>query len=212
MLHSQGEHLRITIRKGIMDAMKLAVLLLIAAHAFAVEKGSCDQPYTAPFRSDSELRLDIRAGDINISGSDEPVVRVTCVLKDPDEAKDVMITFEEAGKSGRLRVFGGPNNDVRIDIQVPKQSNLVIRFTAGDLELTGVRGHKDVSMRAGDLTINVGDPSDYRTAEASVTAGDLNAVPFGIHKGGLFRSFKRQNSGGKYRLRASLWAGDIRLR
>jgi hypothetical protein len=196
----------------VMHAMRLAVLLLFATGAFAVENGRCDRPFTASFRSDAELRLDIRAGDINISGSDEPVVRVSCVVKDSDGAKDVMITFEETGKSGRLRVYGGPNNNVRIDIQVPKRSDLIVRSTAGDLELTGIRGHKDVSMRAGDLKIDVGDPGDYLTAEASVTAGDIDAGAFGVHKGGLFRSFRRQNSAGKYRLRASLWAGDIKLR
>jgi hypothetical protein len=188
------------------------VLLLAAPEAFAVEKASCDRPFTAPFRSDAELHLDIRAGDIKISGSDEPVVRVSCLTKEPDGAKDVMVTFDQAGTFGRLNIQGGPSSDVRIDIQVPRVSNLVVRSTAGDLELTGIRGHKDVSMRAGDLTINVGDPSEYSMAEASVTAGDLHASAFGVHKGGLFRSFKRQNSAGKYRLRASLWAGDIKLR
>jgi hypothetical protein len=192
--------------------MRLALLLLAAIQAFAVEKGSCDRPFTAPFQSDAELRMDIRAGDIHISGSDEPAVRVTCVVKDADKANEVMVAFERADKSSELRVYGGPNNNVRIDISVPRQSNLIVRLTAGDLELKGVRGHKDVSMRAGDLTIDVGNPGDYSTAEASVTAGDINAVAFGVNKGGLFRSFKHQNAAGKYRLKASLWAGDIRLR
>ena len=156
--------------------------------------------------------MDLRAGDIYISGSDEPVVRVTCVVKESDRAKEVMVSFEGSNQSGQLRVHGGPNNNVRIDISVPKQSNLVVRLTAGDLELKGVRGHKDVSMRAGDLTIEVGNPDDYSTAEASVTAGDINAGAFGVNKGGLFRSFKHQNAAGKYKLKASLWAGDIRLR
>jgi hypothetical protein len=95
---------------------------------------------------------------------------------------------------------------------VPKRSDLVVRTTAGDLDLVGVRGHKDVSMKAGDLTIEIGDPGEYSRAEASVKAGDIDARAFGVHKGGLFRSFKRENSAGKYRLRASLWAGDIKLR
>ncbi|HYP05016.1 MAG TPA: hypothetical protein VER03_02180, partial [Bryobacteraceae bacterium] len=95
---------------------------------------------------------------------------------------------------------------------VPRDSNLVVRCSAGDLDILGIRGHKDVSLRAGDLTIDVGNPSDYVSARASVTAGDLNASAFGVHKGGLFRSFNRENRTGRYRLRASLWAGDITLR
>ncbi|HYI91929.1 MAG TPA: hypothetical protein VEX68_00150, partial [Bryobacteraceae bacterium] len=143
---------------------------------------------------------------------DEPIVRVRCYVKESDRAKDVSITFDEGKQSGRLRITGGPNNEVRIDIQVPRRSHLIVRSTAGNLEVTGVDGHKDVSMRAGDLTIDVGNASDYSLAEASVTAGDLKASAFGVHKGGLFRSFRRENSTGKYHLRASLWAGDLKLK
>ena len=187
-------------------------LLLLANAAFAEKRGSCDESFEAAFRSGSELRLDLRAGDINISGTDEPLVRVRCYARDSDSAQDVMVTFDDTGKSGRLRIKGGSDNNVRMDIQVPRQTHLVIRTTAGDFELRGVQGHKDVSMRAGNLTIDIGDAGDYSLAEASVTAGDLQASAFGVHKGGLFRSFRRQNSAGKYHLRASLWAGDLRLR
>ena len=45
-------------------------LLLLASAAFAEKRGSCDESFEAPFRSGSELRLDLRAGDINISGTD----------------------------------------------------------------------------------------------------------------------------------------------
>jgi hypothetical protein len=139
---------------------------------------------------------------------------VECDLKSQERAKarDIVITFDENGNSGRLRVRGGPNGDVRLRITVPKQSDLIVRCSAGDVALTGIDGNKDVSLRAGDLTIDVGRPDDYALAEASVTAGDIQAQAFGVHKGGLFRSFKHRNDGGKYRLRASLWAGDIKLR
>jgi hypothetical protein len=162
----------------------------------------------------SELRLDLRAGDIEIAGSDSGVVSVECDMKSHGRAaaEDIEITFHDHGKSGRLRVRGGPNGDVRFRIRVPKQSDLVVRVSAGDVDVLGVEGNKDVSLRAGDLTIDVGHPSDYALAEASVTAGDIQAQAFGVHKGGLFRSFKHRNNGGKYRLRASLWAGDIKLR
>ena len=134
------------------------------------------------------------------------------MLKAPERAKDVLITFDDAEKSGRLRIHGGPDGDVRLRIEVPRELHLTVRCTAGDLDVVGIRGNKDISLRAGDLTIDVGDPSDYAFTHASVTAGDVNASAFGVHKGGLFRSFKRENAAGKYRLRASLWAGDIKLR
>jgi hypothetical protein len=186
--------------------------LLFVNAAFAAVRGNCDRPFQSAFEPGAELHLDLRSGTVHITGSDDRLVRVTCEMKEPDRAKDVTITFEDSGKSGRLLIEGGPNGDVRMHIQVPREVHLTVRAKAGDLDVTGVRGHKDVSMRAGDISIDVGDPNDYSAAEASVTAGDVHASAFGVHKGGLFRSFKKQNSAGKYRLRASLWAGDIKLK
>jgi hypothetical protein len=64
-------------------------------------------------------------------------------------------------------------------------------------------------MKAGDITIIVGDPADYATIDASVNAGDLNAPAFGVRKGGLLRSMHKTQKDGSYTLRARLWAGNI---
>jgi hypothetical protein len=75
-----------------------------------------------------------------------------------------------------------------------------------------VTGDKDVELYAGDLTITGVKASDYKTADASVTAGDLVASPFNVTKDGLFRSFNARNSTGKYKLHAHLMAGDLTIR
>jgi hypothetical protein len=92
-----------------------------------------------------------------------------------------------------------------------RMTNLRIRASAGDLNLSGVTGNKDVGLRAGDLTIAVGRAEDYRHVEASVMAGDLRASAFGVSKDGLFRSFSQDNPAGRYRLHAELLAGDLTL-
>lgn len=198
-------------KSAISYAVLLSLFVLVPA-TFATGQTNCANSFKTPFRQGSELRLDLRAGDIDILGSDEAIVQVDCELKEPAKAKDVNITFDDNGKYGHLRIQGGPNGDVRLRIRVPKESNLIVRCTAGDVDMTGIRGNKDVSLRAGDLTIQVGNPEDYAVAEASVTAGDVHASAFGVHKGGLFRKFRHSNRAGKYSLRASLWAGDIKLR
>ena len=186
--------------------------LLTAPVVFGAEKTGCDRPFEAAFRNESKLHLDLRAGDIEVVGSNDPTISVNCeVGGDPNRAREITVKFEDNGKSGRLQISGGPDNNVRIRIRIPQRSDLVVRCTAGDLDILGIRGHKDVSLRAGDLTIDVGNPADYQHAEASVKAGDLRASAFGVHKGGLFRSFQHENPAGKYRLRAKLWAGDITL-
>lgn len=189
-----------------------ALLALSLAPCAVGAEQNCDRPFQTAFRNGSDLHLELRAGDIEIVASSEPEVRVTCQVGEHDQARDIRIRFDQTGRSGRLEITGGPSNHVKLRVQVPRESHLVVRCTAGDVDVIGVRGNKDVSLRAGQLTIDVGSASDYEFAEASVRAGDLNASAFGVHKGGLFRSFSRSNPAGKYRLRASLWAGDLTLR
>ena len=174
--------------------------------------GTCERTFEAAVQPGGDLRMRLRSGDIEIRGSDSPMLRVSCHMQHPERAKEVAIELEPSGKSGTLRIRGGPNNDIRFRIEVPKNTNLYIRSPAGDLSLSGVVGDKDVEIHAGDLTISVGDAADYKHADASVYAGDLSASAFGVSKDGLFRSFDKDNPGGKYRLHAHVGAGDLVLR
>ena len=174
--------------------------------------GTCERTFEAAVQPGGDLRMRLRSGDIEIRGSDSPMLRVSCHMQHPERAKEVAIEFEPSGKSGTLRIRGGPNNDIRFRIEVPKNTNLYIRSPAGDLSLSGVVGDKDVEIHAGDLTISVGNAADYKHADASVYAGDLSASAFGVSKDGLFRSFDKDNPGGKYRLHAHVGAGDLVLR
>ena len=174
--------------------------------------GTCERTFEAAFQPGGDLRMRLRSGDIEVRGGDSPMLRVTCQMQHPERAKEVAIEFEPGGKSGTLRIRGGPNNDIRFRIEVPKNTNLYVRSPAGDLSLSGVVGDKDVEIHAGDLTISVGDAADYKHADASVYAGDLNASAFGVNKDGLFRSFDKNNPSGKYRLHAHVGAGDLVLR
>ena len=174
--------------------------------------GTCERTFEAAFQPGGDLRMRLRSGDIEVRGSDSPALRVTCDMQHRERAKEVAIEFEPAGKSGTLRIRGGPNHDIRFRIEVPKNTNLYVRSPAGDLNLSGVVGDKDVEIHAGDLIISVGDAAEYRHADASVYAGDLSASAFGVSKDGLFRSFDRDNPGGRYRLHAHVGAGDLVLR
>jgi Putative adhesin len=191
------------------------LLLLIAipfclqhSAAAAEHDSTCDKPFEAAYRSGGLLKLELRSGDIDIAGVDSESVRVTCETEDKDDARDIEIRFSK----GELRVHGGPRDKVRIRVEVPRRSHLHVRCTAGDVDIDRVTGDKDVHLRAGDLTIHVGDPADYAQVDASVTAGDLKATAFGVHKGGLWRSFHQSRKEGSYNLRARLWAGDLKLR
>ena len=60
------------------------------------------------------------------------------------------------------------------------------------------------------MNIDIGRTEDYRSVEASVWAGEVNASPYQARKGGLFRSFDWRGQG-PYRLEARLKAGEVRL-
>ena len=167
--------------------------------------------FQADFVSGGQLRMHIRSGDLRVIGSDENKIRVNYSGKNGRKTSDVTVSLKTVGNNAELRVSGGPHNDFRIEIQVPKNSGLYLRMPAGDLEVNGLTGDKDVEIHAGDMTLGVGKADEYGHVDASVNAGDLDAQPFGVSKGGLFRSFDK-HGGGKYRLHAHVGAGDLVLR
>jgi hypothetical protein len=187
--------------------LALATLLWPAA-VLGQLPGNCSRPFEAALQPGTRLSIDVRSGDIEIVGINGAALRVSCRMKDGDRPEEVKITLA----ANHLRVYGGPNNDVHIRIELPSRTDLLVRSPAGNMTVSGVSGDKDVEIRAGDLTILVGDVDSYRVAEGSVLAGDLNASAFGVVKDGLFRSFRKENAKGRYRLHAKLLAGDLTLK
>jgi hypothetical protein len=183
--------------------MRLIVGALFAFGLYGqTTTGTCANPFRASLTSGREIAMNLRAGHINVVGTDAAAVRVTC-----DQALgDVKISFA----ADHLTVRGGPDREIHFRIEIPQSMNLRLRCTAGDLTVSGITGDKDVNLNAGNLTIVVGDAKSYRHAEGSVLAGNISV--FGVENDGLFRSFKKDNPAGRYRLRAELLAGNLTLK
>ena len=193
----------------------LAALMIVyaaAAMGQTTNLGQCERAFETRIQPGTDLRIDTRSGNIDIVGSPEPKLIVSCEVDKSGRWDDVQVKVAGSGNSTDLKVSGGPRDRFRVRIQVPDRMNLTLRCTAGDVDIRGIEGDKDVSLTAGDLDIDVGSARDYARTHASVTAGDLNARAFGVNKGGLFRSFKQMNPDGKYRLDVRLFAGDLTLR
>ena len=172
----------------------------LAHHAFYVD-----------FASRGQLDLRIRPADIHIIGGDQDRIVVRVGGRLGLDSKDVEARFEKHGNSGVLEITGGPRNDVSITVQVPKESNLVVRVFAGDVEVRDIVGDKDVELNFGALRIGVGDATGYSMVKASVSSGEIDARPFGESHGGLFRSLEKSGNG-KYKLRAYVGAGRLTLK
>jgi len=167
--------------------------------------------FQAQFPTGGQLHVQVRSGELVVKGIDEGKVRVHFEGSKSDQLRDVEVSMKVSGSKGDLNISGGPRNDFRIILEVPKVVDLHLRMPFGDATVERLSGDKDIDTHAGNLTVNLGDVNEYAHVEASVTSGDLDARPFNVSKGGLFRSFEKDGSG-KYRLHAHVGAGDLTLR
>ncbi len=193
----------------------LSALFLFAIGSYPqnnaeIENDLAHHTFYVDFAPRGQIDLRIRPAEIHIIGSEEGRIVVRVEGRQGRDSKDVQARFEKHGNSGALEINGGPRNDVTITVQVPKESNLVVRVFAGDVEVRDIVGDKDVELNFGSLKIGVGDVAGYSSVKASVSSGEIDAKPFGESHGGLFRSLEKSGTG-KYKLRAYVGAGQLTL-
>jgi hypothetical protein len=166
-------------------------------------------PVEAVFPSGGEIHMDLCSSGVELRGTDENRVRVS--FSSERSTGNVRVRIVTASRRADINVTSCPHNNFEMTIEVPKSSSLYTRMFAGQMEISSIIGSKDVEMHAGELTIGIGEPTDYAQVDASVTTGEVDAAPFNVSKGGLFRSFHRSGPG-KYRLHAHVGAGQLDLR
>lgn len=157
------------------------------------------------------LTLNLDSGGVTVLPSEDGHVRVRYVGAREQDLSGVRLRFDPSGHPAELRLSRTPNNDFKVEIQVPKSTGLVLRLSAGALVIQGVEGDKDVRLQAGEVTVHIGDPAAYGPVSASVWVGEVNPGPFGESKGGLFRQFSREGQGG-YSLCAKVKVGEVNFR
>ena len=186
--------------------------LLSAASGLTQETRIDEQgktPVEAKFIQNGRIRLNLCPGDVKLLGKDDPLLRVSYYGRNSGDGVKVQIRTD--GDRAEIWVRGCPHNNFELTVEVPKTSNVQARMFAGQMEVYGITGDKDVELHAGQLTMEMGKAEDYAHVDASVLTGDLEASAFDISKGGLFRSFSKSGPG-KHRLHAHVGAGEIDLR
>lgn len=197
-------------RRAILLVLPLLLATLALAEKPVETKEVGKESFEAEFPSGGKLHVHVRSGEVVVKGIDEGKVRVHFEGMKSDQLSDVEVGLKTSASKGVLSISGGPRNDFRIVIEVPKVVDLYLRMPFGDATVERLTGDKDLEIHAGDLAVNIGDVTEYAHVDASVISGDLEAAPFNISKGGLFRSFEK-GGGGKYRLHAHVGAGDLTL-
>jgi hypothetical protein len=181
---------------------------------FAETKIPCGQTLSHALQTRGVLMIDSRPAGLQIVGTDQEGIRVSCTAGSDETARDVAIHLSSTANGVKLSIEGPhlqKNNGIQVKIEVPRRTNLSVRMFAGQVTVEEVKGDKDIEIGAGQITISSIHDGDYRSVNASVTAGEVQASAFGAEKGGLFRNFSTKNSSGDYRLEAHVTTGQIQL-
>lgn len=188
-------------------ACLMGVLLLLLAAPLHAKKEFTDSQ-EADFVDSGLIEIELTAGEHTISASDDNSIRVSWRV-DKEDTQKVDTQTRVDGSTAKIDI-DGPRKNFRTYIEVPRNSDLVVRLTAGELDIEHIRGNKDIKLRAGELSIQVGDPAEYSKVKGSLWAGNIDAGPFNDEKSGLFRSIEWKG-GGDQTLKFKLYAGDVRL-
>jgi hypothetical protein len=189
-------------------------LALLACNlpAFAEADTACGQTLEAPLRPRAALTIDSRAAGLEIVGTDQAVIHVSCTSRDVEETEQVRLRFSGNQDDGTLNITGGsPKGNIQVRIEVPRKTSLKVKMSAGQVKVDEITGDKDIDLWAGQISISSARLWDYRSLYLSVDIGDVNAEAYGTDKGGFFRSFSKQSASGEYSLHAHVMTGQIEL-
>ena len=189
----------------------LISILLLATVTLNAQKDVPEAAVQQQFAGGGTIRLHLESGGYEIVPTDSGKITVTYSARSLERLKNVKVTIKASQELADVYVTNTPNSHFTATIEVPRESNLWVRLTAGELNVGSVVGNKDLELRAGKLQVEIPRPQEYGHRDASVTTGSIEAGAFEVSTGGLFRSFHQQGPG-RYRLHAHVMAGEIDLR
>ena len=196
-------------------AIPCAALFVCSLPSLAQTSATCDETLTAPLQPRAFLFIDSRPAGIEIVGTDEQAIRITCKAGDNDQYDPgrILLRFSPSSNGGKLTIQGrhlSHGDNLQVKIEVPRKTNLAIRMAAGEVKVNEVAGDKDVYLYAGQITITDHD-WNYRRVNASVSIGEVRAPMYDAEKGGFFRSITKNSRDGEYQLHAHVTTGEIDL-
>jgi hypothetical protein len=154
------------------------------------------------------LTLDLSSGDYRIEAGPADKLVIKSHGRSAAERRKVHFGLNATLQEASVKVEGPQN--FAATIQIPSNVSLNVRLNGGRLTMARISGDKNIESNAGKLSIDVGRPEDYRTVEASVNVGAIDASAFHGSRSGALQSFNA-NGPGKYHLRVHVGTGQIRL-
>lgn len=188
-----------------------ANLVILAAIFLASCSSTPDQPPVVkadkPFAAAGSIEMKLESGDFTIRASPDQHIRVTFA----GNIGNAVAELATSGTRANLAVRDTPHSNFRATVEVPATADLTVHLSAGNIEVSGITGNKDIDSQAGNVEISIPNSNDYGTVDATVKVGNLDAGPFGNSGSGLSPHLKWSGQG-KYTLRASLGAGNLELK
>ena len=160
-----------------------------------------------PFASGGKIHVELDGGSYAVRPAADEHIRVTF----SGNVGNATTELTTNGSQAHVAVKDTPSSNFQATIEVPNVADLVVRLSAGNLEIAALSGNKEIESIAGNVEIAVSDPNEYSSVDGSVKAGDIQAGVFGGSRSGLLQRFTWSGSG-KYTLRASLGAGNLTLK
>jgi hypothetical protein len=187
-------------------------LLVCSLSGMVHAETACSQPVEAALRSRGALNIDSRSGGLEIVGTDQTVMHVTCTINNVEQADEIRIKVSGSEDNRTLAITGGSSNgNFQVRIEVPRKTSLKVKMPAGQVKVEEIVGDKDIDLYAGQISISSARLWDYRKVHASVDIGQVDAQVYGTEKGGFFRTFTKESPEGEYTLHAHVMTGQIEL-
>ncbi len=129
-------------------------------------------------------RIDLAAGSVRVRASDRPVTVVEVRPHDERSGADVQaaeqatVTCSDGTllvrTTGRPRLlFLGSGGRVDVDVDLPQDSSVEVRTSAGDVSCSGRLGTTSLESRYGDLRLDTATGLRARTSSGGITAGTV---------------------------------------
>jgi hypothetical protein len=196
-----------------LSAVAGAVVLAWNLAGLARAETPCGQTLDAPLRPRAVLSIHSRPAGLEIVGTDQAAIHVSCTTGDEGDADRIHIRFHGNQDDETLTIAGDSleGNNLRVRIEVPRKTSLRVEMPAGEVKVEEIAGDKDIDLYAGRIAISSTRPWDYRNVDVSVSIGAVNAPVYGAQKGGFFRGITRETANGEYSLHAHVITGEIDL-
>jgi hypothetical protein len=184
--------------------LPLILLIAIAAPAFSQKTRTADNDHLTRTKSFAVtpgglLNVDVNGGEIHIMTSGKNEVVVTARADDEEAFDELRIS----AAANTVAVDNSSNiwsaGDSRYEISVPREFNIKIKTTNGDIIITGaLRGYVHTITDAGDIRLgDVAGDVDVNTSGGNITTGSVDG------------DVKVQTSGGDIRLGLVSGRADI---